>query len=631
MSQARTIYEYLSRTENEAADKALLLGWRRAEEPYRTALLEVMLDRGTPKVTSELIRQYHQFSPPWQGLMRERVDVLYGGMFQAGRAKEVQGRLNCLHIIKHTRYMRLADLVVNMLRDRAGQVSREAAATLLELVRSFNSEGAEKDQESTQARTAEERSEQFRRTGGKISNREILLSALKRAVDSYPVHKRSEAVLGAMCVIRADKAPFWREKLLGYHPVGRAVRHILLNHGGAELAGFCLSALRQVDLRSTAVRAISAQKKPGFIAAMARQFQGESDELVLRGLKMVRRPSWLGAGEFRRGAFSPEDQLDIVDLVLQLGASVEEKVTYLCAVGRSGSEAAGLKAVARLGEMQEEAAVEGLVRLMSCGREIVALAAAWQLIKTEPPQLHRVMIEQLNGSHEQVRALAWGYYRSIAFKRYWENFERLPPLQRAAAGRAVFKIDRKAHDRWLRRARDESARQRLRAVRVARLLGRLEECFEELKRLACDADRKVRSCAVAGLGEFEKKDESIQRLLKSALKDEDHRVRANAIEALEQQGREGTAELFERFVNDDNNRVRANAIKALLSMKVASARKAVQEMLRDRRAPHRGSARWVVQTLQENAGGGIKHTPPGPEEQVNRRESSYDNAGVVMV
>ena len=43
MSQARQIYEFLARTDNGAADKALLLALGRAEEPYRTALLETLL------------------------------------------------------------------------------------------------------------------------------------------------------------------------------------------------------------------------------------------------------------------------------------------------------------------------------------------------------------------------------------------------------------------------------------------------------------------------------------------------------------------------------------------------------------------------------------------------------------
>ncbi|MCP4711307.1 MAG: hypothetical protein GY869_22025, partial [Planctomycetes bacterium] len=96
MSQARTIYGYLVSTENEAADKALLLGWARAEEPYRTSLLEVMLDRGTSTLTLELIRQYHHFSSDWQVLICQRVDVLYGGLYLAGRDNDVQTRLNGL-------------------------------------------------------------------------------------------------------------------------------------------------------------------------------------------------------------------------------------------------------------------------------------------------------------------------------------------------------------------------------------------------------------------------------------------------------------------------------------------------------------------------------------------------------
>ena len=45
MSQARKIYEFLTRSRHNSVDKTLLLALRRAEPPYRTTLLETIIDK----------------------------------------------------------------------------------------------------------------------------------------------------------------------------------------------------------------------------------------------------------------------------------------------------------------------------------------------------------------------------------------------------------------------------------------------------------------------------------------------------------------------------------------------------------------------------------------------------------
>ena len=108
----------------------------------------------------------------------------------------------------------------------------------------------------------------------------------------------------------------------------------------------------------------------------------------------------------------------------------------------------------------------------------------------------------------------------------------------------------------------------------------------------------MRSCAVAGLGQKRQTDEPAKILLLNSLKDKDPRVRANAIEALQQCGWQDAQRLIE-LTEDIDNRVRANAIKALLSVRVEAAQPAIESMLNDRRARHRRSARWVLESIRE--------------------------------
>ena len=351
MSQARTIYGYLVSTDNEAADKALLLGWVRAEEPYRTALLEVMLDRGTSALMLELIRQFHQFSPAWQEIMRQRVNALYGGLYLAGRDGEVQTRLNGLGIIKQTHYLRLVDLVCGLLRDRNEKVSRLAGTTLLDLVRKFIRENP--DIEQADIEDIEQEQANKEKGTHPMSEREMLKRAVKKAVHNFEVHCRQEAVLAGMCLTRADEIGFWQEKLAGYHPVGRTVRDLLLNYGWSDLAEFCISALKVGDLRTTAVRAIAEQERGGFVAALAQRIKHEQDEVVFRSLRTITHAKWLETKLWLQSEFSEHQQLGLVDLVGYLGVSQVEKTGILVQMAKNGAEAASLKAVALMSRWEE--------------------------------------------------------------------------------------------------------------------------------------------------------------------------------------------------------------------------------------------------------------------------------------
>ena len=93
-------------------------------------------------------------------------------------------------------------------------------------------------------------------------------------------------------------------------------------------------------------------------------------------------------------------------------------------------------------------------------------------------------------------------------------------------------------------------------------------------------------------------------------------MRANAIEALQQWGWRDAQRMIE-LTEDKDNRVRANAIKALLPVRAEAAQQAIGSMLNDRRARHRRSARWVLETIRE----GWKINEVSKKQNINHNES----------
>ena len=590
MSQACKIYELLARTDNRAADRALLQAFRRAQAPYDTVLFETILERGQARSTGELIDLYDSLEPDWRALMINRVGDLYSGLRRVVADGDAQARLNALEIIAQGRCYRLSDLAVILLRDPERHVGRRAAGVLLGLARRLGADGpgCKEPFESPGAVGAQ---------GGK-TDRQYLLASLQQAVLQYGRgHHQRDVVLAAMHVASAQWDEFWRDCLDSFHTVKHAVRQYLIDRRDPGLAHFFLSALARPSLRALASRAIAGRCKSDFVLGLARALRDDSNEQIVRGLGRVCNPLWLDPELLPLAEFAPSDQLALVLLVKAVPGDDACVAEYLAAFADQMPFEVAHEALDMVGGLGE-AAAGPLERMLASPHEALALGALRQLIERQAPNLRGIMVRQLAAPHPRVREVARRYIQDTVFVCYWETFDRLSRGQQMAAGKAVFKIDPYALDRWHRRVDSPETTHRFRAVRIARLLDKASECSEKMMKLTRDPDGMVRSCAVAALGDPScPRSTRIKECLLGALKDQDGRVRANAIEALEGYESEETASRVAPFVQSVNSRVRANAIKALFARKAHAARRALDAMLADARQSHRRSADWLVQNL----------------------------------
>ena len=293
MSQAATIYQFLRSSPNRAAENALMLAMHRAEPPYRTAILETVLDRNDRSSETQLISQYHQFSQEWKELIFERIDALYGALRTAAFAIDTQTRLNVLTIIDETMYYRLTHTVVALLRDRQVEVPRRAGEVLRHLARQLIPEEHTVPVSHDDVEPADPAREQL--------DRPQFLAALTDAVRSFPIHRRIEPLLAAMYITPATDVSIWHERLAPAELVGKTVRHILLNFDQPDLAPFCVSALKNPYLRGIAARSIAVRGNQDFILAVARAVAAQADDQILQALKLIRHPSWLNPQSLPQG------------------------------------------------------------------------------------------------------------------------------------------------------------------------------------------------------------------------------------------------------------------------------------------------------------------------------------------
>ena len=644
MAQTERIYEFFAETDNPSADKAILVALQRAKAPYRTALFELILDRGRPTAVMELIRQYHSMPPEWQHILVRRADCLDGGLRVSCSDSDPQTRVNVLTLIARCGSLHLTELVVMLLRDPISGVNRLAGRTLLGLTRVFeineqlgrqqvdgetasdgsgvavssgilnedpgcaqNESGARMESQTKAGLGIGDAASRRSRVGaesniGETDDRpgqRIFLAALRRAVHSYGQHRRRKAVLCGMLLVPATDESFWADHLKSYWPVSGVVKDILLSQCGVELAGFCLSALKQTDLRATAARAIAAHRQAGFIIAVAHGVAECDDPALRTALKLIRHPVWLDRAVLEPLQLHSDDQSVLIDLINASAADPVKAGDYLQRLADKAEEPIALKAARAVIELESDSH-EHVSKLLNGRHESVVLMALEELIKREPAGLSEILIRQLTCSHERVRELAGRHCYTDVYEGYWHRFDNLNPTQQRTAGIAAFKVHPRVNELWLSCFSDRSPRNQLRAIRIACVLDRVDQCLKQLTHIVGDAGVTVRSCAVAALGYARKAAPTASdELLVAALQDTDTRVQANAVEAIERRDVRSVDKEIEQFTSSDNNRVRANAIKAQLNWRVESARVAIREMLTDDRPNHRRSALWVSQQFEE--------------------------------
>jgi HEAT repeat protein len=226
----------------------------------------------------------------------------------------------------------------------------------------------------------------------------------------------------------------------------------------------------------------------------------------------------------------------------------------------------------------------------------VKMAAARIVIGINPSNKARLLLPLLNAASEEVRRMAMREIASAGFDKYLRSFDRLDPDTRAAAARALAKIDGRILERLTEEIQALDPERRLRALRVIDYVDAETDLRQNLMALLNDPDRRVRATAIK-LVQLSASAEGMQ-LLVAALGDPDRRVRANAVEAFEDSGDSQCIALLRPYLEDPDNRVRANVAKALWTLGSEVGRDTLLAMLRHQQEAMRISAVWAIGELR---------------------------------
>ena len=555
----------LGRTDGTAAERVLMQVLQVADGPLQCYAMRGLLGRRRANAAAVVARAILTLDTPARDALLTDMSLLEPVARAAFRDDVESTRLTVLEMLQQTQRASCAYLMVGAVTDSAPAVRARAAEAIFELLRHHRGDPTAMNEHLIPAVTAGVRSLASHRSGELLKAAIVLGRHCSRGVLrqlNQPGNRLTELFARVLRDLRPDEAAEFLLMALPYPHAGLVSRSYI-----SQASWPALAALGSRDWWRLLKPIGSALSEIHHLRAVAEDPQGLSD-------------------------LDRESQACALRFVLACGIAAKLRRT-LIGQGLAGPEPVALTAAPYAVDGPESSPETILLALHCRHGDVQAAAAARILAAGIDVHMTQHLLKTLPTLAEPVQAVVGQYLAAQSFDRYWHSYSQLGQEVRAAAGRALLKLDVRVADLLAGRLAGRDVNEQMQAIQMVRQLGMVDRYALQLARMAREGDRMVRSASVAVLGTVNGFD--ARSTLARCLDDEDMRVQANAIEALAQAGCEPSAVLDK--VDSPNNRVRANAIKWLVQADHPQGAMALADMLIDSRASHRISAIWVVNAL----------------------------------
>lgn len=587
-------------------------------DPVATHLIALLLlERHDPKAGQALIDHYQQFPADVQAMVAARINHFEASLRTAITQPRETAAFNAVQIIRRAAAPQMAHLLLHPLevQDTPGQepavppeLRRDAAECLATLCR--------------QALAPETLLDPLQY--------QHLQTVVDEALSRYRAHNEP-AVMQAWAMLTSAPALAMSKAFADpHHTSTMRMRDLIADPQTPVLRRALLSCLRIPTLAAASLRGLHRCAQVGQLPDALRDWHLlllPRNQQALRRLPSMADPRWIDPATVP--SLEPRQAMGLIHWVIALDLPPRQVVSHLTDMSASTDAAVRLAALRQLIELsdryntspatgnpassstsasanpasspagyssQEVPGVWAAVQRFTLDPSpLIARLAVRFLIRTGGPSLPRLLLAMVNSPHALVRDLAVECLAPLGFGRLWQAWPRLNEPQRLSAGRALIKIDPHFHRLLSEKLAQRDRPTRLRALSIVEQLNQAPFFELALIALAGDPDERVASAAVRALGMVQSP--AAVTAVEKALEHHDGRVRANAVEALNQHDLARHTDRLMQMAMSDENRPRANAINALMQMRTADALTALSRMLSDERPEHRTSALWLVQTL----------------------------------
>ena len=480
-------FQFLKKTENEAAVEVLTQGLDSKLDAVRAESLRVLLERRSPAGHRAIFSRLPKFDESDRNIVAERPDRMARVVSEALKTAD---KATCTNAFKAILTFRLYDVLpalTAVLKTPDSPLYAPATRIIQELTEAFYLELSGHD-----------RPEMHRDYD---TLRKRLTGTLEEAVGSYSIHE-SQEVLEAFLMLAKPQSVVLRRILQSpdetvHVPLVEAMK--TSQRGG--VLRLLLAFLEDPQMPNVARNILTSREDTKFLENMAKHVGPKPKKAILETLTTFKSIAWARPGAPVFETLDDDCQESLVAILVHSALPRPEMLETLGHVlvhGKPGGRRAAAKAIE---SFREEKATE-FVRAAANDNDPEVLAAILpQLRVRKVPDALSLLIRMVDSPHEEVRAALGKAMPEFTFRQFMTNFDSMPEALLPTTGHLVRKIDLKAKAELTAELQGLSPVRRRRAVQATAAMGVVRTLEQAIIARLSDDDHMVRIAAAKALAE----------------------------------------------------------------------------------------------------------------------------------
>jgi HEAT repeat protein len=515
-------FDLLATTKSSNAVDVLVMALDSQQAAIRDRAVGALLQRGTVRCQTEVIRRLPSLSPAARKLVEDDEARLAATLRQCLLHGDQELRACALSIVVDTENFDQVPTLLQILDQRDDPFQQAASDALQDLVNRLYEHchgggvrraGSRGHRKAPQARQA-------------------VLAALDAACNRFDSLVRPTVIVESILVL-GDPDNFAVRKLLSQSapPCRELAAELLVHSKHPGVMRLLMSSLDQNYPHTRAMEAIAARADAEFVCHLLRSFPKRLSESQQKNLRQLTRIAWLSDERLPLAAIPPALHPALVAFVQASGLDADVKTDVHKWILRNGGVEGRQAAGGVLESVAPDAVRSILFGSLNSASEDVQAWATSQLRTQGVPEAIKLLLQRLDSSLPAVREAARGELESFNLELLLSIFDHLDRNVCLRAGQLVRKTDTRCIEKLQAELNSPIRRRRIRAALASSALGLAGEAQSGLLAMLSDQDAQVRRVAVEVLASVPAAE--VVAALSELQHDSSPRVRDAAMQSLE--------------------------------------------------------------------------------------------------
>ena len=483
----KATFQFLAKTENEAAVEVLVAGLDSDHEATRHCSLRALLERRNEAGHQAVFKRLGKFTEKEREIIAERPARLVrvvAEVLKNGKPEAVKKA--CRTIEDFRLYDAVPSLIAALVRENNPDAP-VLAQSVLHLTEAFYTELAENDAQPK------------RRDISGLRDRITL--DLEDAVRKYHRHRQSEAV-EALLLLAKQKNVTLRDLLsrpdeASYEPIVELLR--TSEQGG--VVRLLLGLLDDPKSPLVVADVIGSRTDAKFVGYLAQTVGPNPSRAVAESLKRIRDIAWATVDHPVFAELDDAAQEGAVQILVRASLDQDRVLATLCHLAKKGNAGGRQAALHALKGFNKPGLSQVVIDALEDPEPRVRAEAVLQVRPRQILGAFSILIRMVDDPAEEVRDALRTAMPEFSLRQFLTNFDDMAPEPRQVAGTLVRKIARDCLPQLLHEMDRPSPVGRRRAVLAALAMGMVSQLEKRIIELLSDEDHIVRVAAATALAD----------------------------------------------------------------------------------------------------------------------------------